>query len=103
MTLEAQKKIINCVINNEFINIQDTQEYKETLEDINISGRSKKYGDSLDKLLEVAPEHRELINQLDSESAAYWVTMCRYYFTKGVKAGTTNLNFLKNTEIMDII
>lgn len=103
MTLEATRKIINNVINNEFGHIQESQEREETLNDIEISARSKIYSELLNTLLEVAPEHGELIDKLDAESAHYWAAMCRYYFKKGVKAGTTNLCFLKHTEIMDLI
>lgn len=103
MNLQDTKRLINSVINNEFDHIQETREVKETVNDIEISARRKKYSDLLDKLLEVAPEHSKLIDELDTESAVYWAYMCRYYFKKGVVTGTTNLNFLENTNIMTYI
>lgn len=103
MDLENTRSIINNVINNEFDHIQETQEDKEISKDIKISERSKKYNDLLNELIKVVPEYGDLIDELDAESAVYWTMLCRYYFKKGVVAGTTNLEFIKNTQIMHLI
>lgn len=103
MELNKTKKLINNVIENEFDHIQETQERKDSLENTEIDTKSKNASDLLEKLLEVAPEHRELLDEFDSESAAYWQGLCMYYFKKGVIAGTTNLKFLEDTKIMEYI
>jgi len=103
MKLEETKKLINNVIENEFNHIQETQEREESLSDIEIDAHYQNSSDLLDELLKIAPEHSELIEKLDSELSSYWLLFCRYYFKKGVVAGTTNLKFLENTEIMEYV
>lgn len=103
MNLEETKKLINNVIENEFNHIQETQENKESLNDAEINGYYEGASDLMDKLLEVAPEHKELIDCFDSELGNYWTALCRYYFKKGIIASATNLKFLEDVSIVHLI
>ena len=96
MDLQDTKKLINNVIENEFSHIQETQEYEDSLINSELNAKNKNIEEILKKLFEVAPEHKELIDKFDSEVASYWTDVCRYYFKKGVAAGTANLNFLRD-------
>lgn len=103
MNLEETKKLIRNVIENEFNHILETQQSQDLLEDVEINKMSENSNNLLKKLFEVAPEHRELIDNFESESSAYWSELCRYYFKKGVIAGITNLKFLEDTQIVEVV
>lgn len=103
MNLEDTRKIINDIIQNEFNHIQENQEHEYVCNNIEINIKSKNTNEALNKLIEVAPEHRELIDKFENEFADYEVALCRYYFKKGVVAGITNLKFLENTNITSYI
>ena len=93
MKYEEANKFINSVIENEF---QHVQHYEE-----------KGFSDTdevFEKLLKSIPEeYRKLIDEYSSAACHEWVNLCRFYFKKGVIAGTTNLNFLKDTNMMEYI
>lgn len=82
MNLEDTKKLINNVIQNEFIHIQDSQERNDSLNNAIINTKSIDADDLLKKLYEIAPEHKELIDKFENEFAGYWVELCKYYFKK---------------------
>ena len=103
MNSQETKKLINNVIDNEFNHIQQSQEREESLNDMEIRAYYENTSDLMDKLLEAAPEHRELIDKFDSELCNYWTALCRYYFKKGIIASSTNLKFLEDTSIIHLI
>lgn len=103
MNLENVKKLINDVMDNEFKHIQETQEYEDSITNDEINIRSKKVNELIEKLLEAASEHTKLIEEFENEFSFYLVEISRYYFKKGVVAGTTNLEFLKDTNVMECI
>ena len=55
----------------------------------------------LEKIDESLPRDSKLTMELDNEIMDYCTAACRYYFKKGVEAGVTNLNFLKDTNIVE--
>jgi hypothetical protein len=89
-------KLIDNIVENEFNHIQETEEREDSLKDPEINTKSKDAEALLLKLLGIAPEHRNLIDQSDGASTTYWTALCRYYFKKGVAAGTANLNFIRD-------
>lgn len=103
MSLEDTKKLMNNIIENEFSHIQEYQERPDLNDNIAISKKSQRNIEIIQTLLEVAPEHKVLICDLENVLASYWVDMCKYYFKKGVIAGATNLNFLRDTNIVEYI
>lgn len=89
-------KLINNIVDNEFIHVHDEnlkgmddlEEYKKIIED-----NDQRYL----ILIEALP--KELQNILMQFSDAYGeILACeiQYYFKKGVAAGTSNLNFLRD-------
>ena len=103
MNLDYTKKLINNVIENEFQHIQETQELNDLKEDKALDEESSRADELFKKLLKVMPEHKELLDEYYSAMNSFGVDFARYYFRKGVRAGTTNLEFLKDTEIMEYI
>ena len=96
MKFDDYMKLIDNIVKNEFSHIQTNEEPKDSLKDPEIIKRKEDTNALLEKLFEVAPEHSDLIDQYDGESTAFWTTLCMYYFKKGVAAGTSNLNFIRD-------
>jgi len=103
MNLDDTKKLINSVIENEFQHIQETQEVIDLKEDKTLTGESNQVEELFKKLLKIMPDHKELLDEYYCASTTYWSDYAKYYFMKGVRAGTTNLEFLKDTDIMEYI
>lgn len=89
-------KLINNIVENEFYHIQQSEEYEYSLKDPELSKRRTDADNLLHELFEITPEHEDLIDKYEVESAAFWTTLCMYYFKKGVAAGTANLNFIRD-------
>lgn len=105
MKYEDLRKLINNVIENEFRTVErenfqgfDT----EVLEDYNNCTKEcirleKEIGDSLNEDL------KNDFLKLDELLTKQLCIEISYYFKRGVIAGTTNLNFLKDTNVMGYI
>ncbi|NFA42715.1 hypothetical protein EXM65_09050 [Clostridium botulinum] len=103
MNYEQTKELISNIIDNEFNHVQD-----ENLEGMDNLEEYKKIAEKVNaiqtKLFEVLPnEYKDLVDRLDVEMWEKFYIEIRHYFKKGVIAGTTNLEFLKDTEIMQYI
>lgn len=86
MNLESTKKLVNSVIENEFRHISESKEFDAFNADVEISSSSEKMEKLLEKINKLLPEDFELMSDLES-----------------VIAGTTNLRFLEETHIMNMI
>ncbi|HBL05808.1 MAG TPA: hypothetical protein DDZ33_02480 [Clostridium sp.] len=95
------RKLIENIIENEFQHIQENCERKfldKDKEQMELTEESEKL---LKQLHENIPEeYQKLLDDYSSAVLYEWVNMCRFYFKEGVKAGTTNLEFLKDTKLM---
>lgn len=104
MKYEEIKKLIENIIENEFNHIQDYEERKfidTDKEQMELTEESEKL---LKQLFESVPkEYRSLLNDYSNAMLCEWVNMCRFYFKEGVRAGATNLEFLKDTKIIGYI
>lgn len=98
MKHEDKIKLVNNVITNEFNHLQE-----ELSTDKEIISMSKKVDDLYDKLIEKDKKNSALIEEISEEQIEYLSFMIRYYFKLGVKAGITNLNFLKDTRVIEVI
>lgn len=96
MSYRKTQKLINDIIKNEFVHVQENQASEKTIKDFEINVWCQKTCDLFEKLLEVAPEHKDLLDEFESTVTAYWSGICKYYFKKGVSAGTSNLNFIRD-------
>ena len=43
-------------------------------------------------------EQQRLIGELEDSISAEWLKLCEFYFREGLRAGLTNLKFLKEIE-----
>ncbi|NFS30498.1 hypothetical protein FDF12_14885 [Clostridium botulinum] len=89
--------LMDKVIENEFKHIQEHHEREDINKNIEVVKEEKRANELFEKLLQVAPEQRSLINDYDEVITNYWIDIARYYFKKGVITGTSNLNFVNTT------
>ncbi|UFH66263.1 hypothetical protein KQH81_07015 [Clostridium cadaveris] len=104
MKYEDLRKLINNVIENEFHHIQYYEEKDFGDTDKEQNELETKADEILEKLNKSVPEEfRMLVDEYSSAVYQEWVNLCKFYFKKGVISGTTNLNFLKDTNMMEYI
>jgi len=104
MKYEEMRKLIENIIENEFQHIQENCERKFLDTDKEQIELSETSDNLLKQLHENIPEeYQKLLDDYSSAVLYEWVNMCRFYFGKGVVAGTTNLEFLKDTKLMSYI
>lgn len=104
MKYEEANKFINSVIENEFQHVQSYEEKDFSDKNKEQNELETKANEILEKLLKSVPEeYRKLIDEYSSAACYERVNLCMFYFKKGVIAGTTNLNFLKDTNMMEYI
>ena len=105
MNYEDLKKLINNVIENEFRTVEreDFQRLDEEVLD-EYTGYTRKITGLQHKILDGLTE--ELQNDFSKFEELITRQLCieiKYYFKRGVVAGTTNLNFLRDTGIIEYI
>ena len=105
MKYEEVKKLIDNVIENEFRSVEE-----ENLKDLDteVLNAYKSYSSEIIRLQEkiqggLSEELKKDFYRMDSLLLDQLCIEIAYYFKKGVIAGTTNLNFLKNTNMMGAI
>lgn len=97
-------KIVDGVVNNEFLHIQDTEEQHFTNKDIEYK-QDQLMTEIIRKALEknMTEEQKDLLDEFDLALTNKWVDLCSFYFREGVKAGLTNLSFLKEIDNVEYI
>ncbi len=104
MKHEEIKKLIRNVIDNEFMHVQEYEERNFVDTNKEQMKLNKKSDELLEKLNDSIPEeYQKSLNEYNDALISEWANMCKFYFKEGVRAGTTNLEFLKDTQIMDYI
>ncbi|WP_462392726.1 hypothetical protein [Clostridium cadaveris] len=105
MKYEEVKKLINNVIENEFRSVEE-----ENLKDLDteVLNAYKSYSSEIIRLQEkiqggLSEELKKDFYRMDSLLLDQLCIEIAYYFKKGVIAGTTNLSFLKDTNMMGTI
>ena len=105
MKYEDLRKLINNVIENEFRTVE-----RENLQglDTEVLEEYENYSNEIIRLQEkiqggLSEELKKDFYRMDSLLIDQLCIEIAYYFKKGVIAGTTNLNFLKNTNMMEYI
>jgi len=94
---EDIKRLINNIIQNEFNHIQD--ENLKGMDDLEKYNLLNKEIDKIqDDILQALPEElKPLVNEWDIKIWHVLTIINDYYFRKGVIAGTSNLNFLRDS------
>lgn len=104
MKYEEIKKLAENIIENEFQHIQENGERNFTdtdKEQIELSGESERL---FKELFDNTPkEYQKLLYDYYAAVSADWINMCRFYFKEGVKAGVSNLEFIKEIDGTEVI
>lgn len=96
MNYEKINELINNIVSNEFYHVQEENLHgMDNLEEYEkISEESEKI---YRKLSEVLPqEYKYLVDELETKECDKLCFEIKHYFKKGVAAGTSNLNFLRD-------
>lgn len=104
MSYKKNEKLVDSIMENEF---QHVLEYKEKefresdKEDIRLTKIADEMIQNLVK--DMPKEKQSQLDKYDAASNAEWVNLCRFYFQEGLRAGLTNLEFMKNIENIHLI
>lgn len=99
MNIKNIENIVNGIVENEFTRIQETTELdfeNESLEYNQTVLMTKILRKTLTK--ELTEEQQRLIGEFEDSINSEWLELCRFYFREGLRAGLTNLKFLKEIE-----
>lgn len=104
MEYEKMVKIVNCIIENEVERVRECSEIMfqtGNKEQNELCERANSLRKLLDGILNA--EQRDILDKLDSAMTSEWVGFCDFYFRKGVLAGLTNLEYLKELNAESIL
>lgn len=98
-TYTTNKKIVAGVIENEFNHIQETGEMDFSNKNIEYK-QDQLMTEIIHKALikDMTEKQRDLLDELYSSLNNETIELCRFYFKEGVRAGLTNLSFLKEID-----
>ena len=102
MNIKNIENIVNGIVENEFTRIQETTELdfeNESLEYNQTVLMTKILRKTLTK--ELTEEQQRLIGEFEDSINSEWLELCEFYFREGLRAGLTNLKFLKEIEPID--
>lgn len=99
MNYENLKKIVDGIVENEFNHTSDI-----SASDFENENFAYKQQELITKVIREAlkkdttEEQQRLIRELEDSISAEWLKLCEFYFREGLRAGLTNLKFLKEIE-----
>lgn len=96
MNYNETLSLLNKIINNELNHVEEENlEGMDELEEYNKIVEEN--GERYEALLKALPSHlHKVLNDFYDESTRRMLMENRHYFKKGVAAGTTNLNFIRD-------
>lgn len=99
MNIKNIENIVNGIVENEFINIEENKEATFTNENIEYKQKAL-----MTQVIRVAlkkdttEEQQRLIDEFEDSISVEWLELCKFYFREGLRAGLSNLKFLKEIE-----
>lgn len=99
MNIKNIENIVNGIVENEFNHVQETLEADFENENLEYKQQeliTKVIREALKK--DTTEEQQRLIRELEDSISAEWLKLCEFYFREGLRAGLTNLKFLKEIE-----
>ena len=97
-------ELVSNIVEREFSLIQETKELefeKSDKEQLKLCNKSDKLYEKLEKAL--SEEDKQLLDAYYGAETSAWVNLCRFYFREGLKAGLTDLNYLKEYGLYTLI
>lgn len=102
MNIKNIEKIVNGIVESEFNHISDLPESEFENENIEYKQKvlmTKVIREALEK--DMTEEQQRLIGELEDSVSSEWIEICKFYFREGLRAGLSNLKFLKEIEHID--
>lgn len=102
MNIKNIENIVNGIVENEFNHVQETLEADFENENLEYKQQeliTKVIREALKK--DTTEEQQRLIGELEDSISAEWLNLCEFYFREGLRAGLSNLKFLKEIEHID--
>lgn len=99
MNIKNIENIVNGIVENEFNHVQETLEADFENENLEYKQQeliTKVIREALKK--DTTEEQQRLIGELEDSISAEWLNLCIFYFREGLRAGLSNLKFLKEIE-----
>ena len=99
MNIKNIENIVNGIVENEFNHVQETLEADFETENWEYKQQeliTKVIREALKK--DMTEEQQRLIGELEDSVSSEWIEICKFYFREGLRAGLTNLKFLKEIE-----
>ena len=101
MNYENLKKIVDGIVENEFNHTSDIS--ASDFENENFAYKQQEITKVIREALkkDTTEEQQRLIGELEDSISAEWLKLCEFYFREGLRAGLSNLKFLKEIEHID--
>lgn len=102
MNIKNIENIVNGIVENEFNHVQETLEADFENENLEYKQQeliTKVIREALKK--DTTEEQQRLIRELEDSISSEWLKLCIFYFREGLRAGLSNLKFLKEIEHID--
>lgn len=99
MNIKNIENIVNGIVENEFNHVQETLEADFENENLEYKQQeliTKVIREALKK--DTTEEQQRLIGELEDSISSEWLELCRFYFREGLRAGLSNLKYLKEIE-----
>lgn len=99
MNIKNIENIVNGIVENEIKHVQETLEVDFENENIEYKQKvlmTQVIREALKK--DTTEEQRRLIGELEDSISNEWLELCEFYFREGLRAGLSNLKFLKEIE-----
>ena len=99
MNIKNIKNIVNGIAENEYNHVSETLESDFKNENFEYKQKvlmTKVIREALKK--DMTEEQQRLIGELEDSVSSEWIEICKFYFREGLRAGLSNLKFLKEIE-----
>lgn len=99
MNIKNIENIVNGIVKNEYNRVRETLEVDFENENIEYKQKvlmTQVIREALKK--DTTEEQRRLIGELEDSISDEWLELCEFYFREGLRAGLSNLKFLKEIE-----
>lgn len=99
MNIKNIENIVNGIVKNEYNRTQEILEVDFENENTEYKQKvlmTQVIREALKK--DTTEEQRRLIGELEDSISAEWLELCEFYFREGLRAGLSNLKFLKEIE-----
>nr|DAX03733.1 MAG TPA: hypothetical protein [Bacteriophage sp.] len=102
MNIKNIKNIVNGIAENEYNHVSETLESDFKNENFEYKQKvlmTKVIREALKK--DMTEEQQRLIGELEDSVSSEWIEICKFYFREGLRAGLSNLKFLKEIDYID--